>query len=63
MFVSRNFVELVGYGLCVMCMWGVGVGLLWAVPSFASWSVISLHVIPTCALTFCIVMLCLVHGI
>ena len=44
--------------MCAMCMWGVGVGLLWVVPSFASWFVISLPKIPVCALTFCNGMLC-----
>ena len=33
------------------------------VPSFASWFAISLPEIPVCALTYCIVMLCLVHRI
>lgn len=36
---------------------------LWAVPSFASWSTISLHVIPIHALIFSIVLLCLVYTI
>jgi hypothetical protein len=62
-FVSWNSIDLVGYRVCAMCMWGLGVGLLWVVPSFASWSAISLDVIPTRALIFCIVMLRLVHGI
>ena len=39
------------------------VGLLRLVPLFASWYAISLPKIPVCALTFCIVMLCLVHRI
>ena len=28
--------------VCVMCIWGVGFGVLQVVPSFASWSMISL---------------------
>ena len=44
-------------------VWGVGVGLLQAVPLFANWSAISLPMILTCAQTFCIVMLCLVQRI
>lgn len=44
-------------------MWGVGVGLLLVVPSFAGWPVISLTEIPMRALTFCIVILCLVRRI
>ena len=47
----------------MMCMWGVGVGLLQAVPSFANWYVISFPEVRICALTFCIVMLYLVHRI
>ena len=46
-----------------MFMWGVGVGLLPVAPSFASWSMIPLLKIPVCALTFYIVMLCMVHRI
>ena len=47
----------------MMFMWGVGIGLLQMVPLFASCSTISLPEIPVCALTFCIVMLGLVHRI
>ena len=38
--------------VCVMCMWGVGVGLLRVVPSFASWSLILLPKIPMYVVTF-----------
>ena len=37
--------------------------MLQVIPLFASWSVILLHEIQMCALTFCMVMLCLVHKI
>ena len=43
-----------------MCMWVVGVGLLWVVPSFASWSTILLTKILMFALTLNNVMLCLI---
>ena len=46
-----------------MCVLGVEVGLLRVVPSFASWFAILLPNIPLCALTLCIVMLCLLHSI
>ena len=62
MFTCGDSIEPIRYG-CVMCMWGMGVGLLQVVPSFAIWSVILLSKILSCALTFCIVMLCLVHRI
>lgn len=52
----RDSIELVGYGVCIMCS-GAGLGLLRAFPSFASWLAISLPVIRICA------MLCLVHRI
>ena len=55
MFTCLDFVKPIRYG--------VGVGLLRVVPSFASWYVISFPEIPMCALTFCIVMLYLVHRI
>ena len=44
--------------MCAMCMQGMGVGLLWVVPLFASWSMTLLLVIPMCALIFlyCYVM-------
>ena len=47
----------------VMCVWGVEVGLLQVVSLFATWSSISLPTILMYALTFCIVMLCLIHRI
>ena len=47
--------------VCSMCMWGVEVGLLQVVPSFASWFVILLPKIMVCVLIFCIVMLCMVQ--
>lgn len=36
--------------VCAICMWGVGIGLLRVVPSFASWSATSLPEIPVCVL-------------
>lgn len=39
--------------VCVICMWGVEVGLLQVIPSFASWLVISLPEIPVRALNIC----------
>jgi hypothetical protein len=36
--------------VCVMCMWGVGIGLLQVVPSFANWCTIPLTKIPVCAI-------------
>ena len=44
--------------LCVCGMWG-----LVCCRQYASWFVISLPKIPVCALTFCNVMLCVVHRI
>ena len=49
--------------VCAMWMRGVGLGLARVVPSFASWSAISFPMMPMCALTFCIVILCLDHMI
>ena len=49
--------------VCVMCMWGVGIALLQVVPLFAIWYVISLPEIPMCSVTFCIVVLSLLHRI
>ena len=49
--------------VCGVCMSGVGMGLLRVVPLFASWFAISLPMILICALTFCIVMLCLIERI
>lgn len=49
--------------VCATCEWGVGVGLLQVVPSFASLYMNSLPKNLMCALAFCIVMLCLIHGI
>ena len=52
------------YGVCDMHgVWSVGIGLLQVVPLFASWSSILLPEILMHALTFCIVMLCLMHKI
>ena len=41
MFACWDFVEPIRYGVCDVGV-GVGVGLLQVVPSFASWSTISL---------------------
>lgn len=37
-------------------MWGVILGLGRVVPSFASWSVISIPIMPVCAMTFWVVI-------
>lgn len=57
LFVSTGWysIEPVGCGVCNMYV-GSGGGFVVVVPSFASWSAISWHVIPICALPFCIVM-------
>ena len=49
--------------VCVMCMWGWGLVCCQWFLHFASCSVISLPEILTCALTSCIVMLCLVQRV
>ena len=41
-----------------MCIWGVGVGFSLFVPSLASVSASSLHVMPVWALTLCICTKC-----
>lgn len=60
-FTSSNSVESIRYHVCGVYVWCGG--RLYLVPSFVSWATISLHVMPTCALTFYIIMLCLVLGI
>ena len=50
------------YGVCNVFM-GCGGGFVWVVPSFASWCAMSLPKIIICAMTFGILMLCLVHRI
>ena len=42
--------------VCVICLWDVMVGLLWVVPSFASWRVILLPKIPGSNFLYCYVM-------
>jgi hypothetical protein len=49
--------------VCVMCMWRCGGWFVAVATSSASWFAILLLKIPVCALTFCIVILCLVHRI
>ena len=46
-----------------VCIKGMLVGLLKRVLSFASWLAILLPIMPMCALTFCIVILCVEHVI
>ena len=56
-FACWDAIELVGNGVCyvhVGCR-GVGVGLLWVLPSLVNWSTILLDEIPTWTLTFCMV--------
>ena len=52
------------YGVVwAICILGVLAGLSRRAPLFASWSAISLPIIHVCALTFCIVILCVDHVI
>ena len=54
--------DLVGV-MWVVCIRAMLVGLSRMVPSFASWSTISLPNMPMCAMAFCIVILCVDHVI
>ena len=56
-FNDHDSVEPIGCGVSNVYV-GCEVGLLRVVPSFASWFANSLPVIMTCALTFCIVIIC-----
>ena len=44
-----------------MCMWGVAVGFSLSVPLLASVSAISFPMMPECARTLCMWILCGVH--
>ena len=54
--------EAIWYGVCDVTV-SVGTNFLRVAPSIASWSAILLPEIPTCPLTFCIVLLFLIHRI
>lgn len=47
--------------VCAMCMYGTGEMKPLRAPSLASVSASSLPNMPTCAQTFCIIVLCWVH--
>ena len=58
MFAYWNSIEPIRYGVCNVYV-GCGDWFVAGESFVASWYEISLHEIPMCALTFCIVMLCL----
>lgn len=64
MFSCWDAIESVRCGVCRVNVWcGAGLGLSRVVPSFTKLSTISFPLTLVCALTFCVVILCVDHMI